>query len=1064
MVPAAYSLVCGPTVHQTCGENMYMKGYCFLLDQNLREIGRFPESLPECTKRVADIVILIDGSGSIARNDFNKMKTFVSEVIKRFQNTDTQFALAQFSSSYKEHFDFNEYQNTPDRDTLIRSVQQLRGYTYTATFIQRAVQEFFVPRKGARKGASKILIVITDGEKYGDPLEYSDVMPEVERAGIIRFAIGVGKVFSNPEAIQELNTIASEPSSDHVFRVDNFDALKDIQNRLQDKIFAIEGTQSQNSASFQLEMSQEGFSALLTPDGSMLGAVGVYDWSGGLFLYGSSGEPSFINVSTSSKDMNDAYLGYSLQMIQMNGRRSYVVGAPRYQHIGKVFLFRQESGQWKLISELKLQKPPQIGSYFGATLCSVDLDRDSNTDLVLVGAPMYYDGAAGGRVYVFQRQGEMFFYDKELQGKASNPLGRFGASIAETGEITWDRSTDVAIGAPMEDEGRGAVYIFRGSSSSINQKYSQRLQGSRFISKPHYFGQAIGAGMDLTADGLPDIVAGASGQVLLLRSQPVLKVASTFTFAPPVIPNSAFECQGQDVLNKEASKAKVCLSVRSDPRFTLGNSISSTIQYTLILDFGRLKVRAAFDTGSSTITEEMQLGVETKCKEYSIKLPTCIEDSVTPITLRLNYTLAGHPIPAADNLKPILSEDAPREFEASLPFKKNCGGDGICDDELKTSFNFSGLDTLVVGWTTELNATVFIQNVGEDSYSTTLTFSYPSALSYRRVTLLQSNRKYMIIRCTSTPGSEDDPVRNTTCNINPPIFRSGTEVIFIATFSISQNADLGSTVQINSTAGSERNRPITQDMAHQEKLPVKYAVYIFVNKMDQSTKYVNFSTGQEDGSQLIEHRYEVKNTYWRTIPVSVTLQYPVQLNGTRIWNASLELPHKLAQCVSGRETPGSKDFVKQLKEHPTLNCSVAACQTVHCKISSLELQQPLEFTIKGNISFKWLSQTQQKKVTLVSSAHISYDETKFTQKEGRVQSQAETVLEHLEPYNALPVIIGSSIGGLVLLALIAAGLYKLGFFNRQYKQMMDEASAGGNEGAAPPQGSCPDPSQDAIKG
>lgn len=42
----------------------------------------------------------------------------------------------------------------------------------------------------------------------------------------------------------------------------------------------------------------------------------------------------------------------------------------------------------------------QIGSYFGASLCSVDVDRDGNSDLVLIGAPHYYELTRGGRVSV----------------------------------------------------------------------------------------------------------------------------------------------------------------------------------------------------------------------------------------------------------------------------------------------------------------------------------------------------------------------------------------------------------------------------------------------------------------------------------------------------------------------------------------------------------------------------------------------------------------------------------------------------------------------------------------
>ena len=42
----------------------------------------------------------------------------------------------------------------------------------------------------------------------------------------------------------------------------------------------------------------------------------------------------------------------------------------------------------------------QIGSYFGASLCTVDVDRDGNTDLVLIGAPHYYKPTQGGQVSV----------------------------------------------------------------------------------------------------------------------------------------------------------------------------------------------------------------------------------------------------------------------------------------------------------------------------------------------------------------------------------------------------------------------------------------------------------------------------------------------------------------------------------------------------------------------------------------------------------------------------------------------------------------------------------------
>lgn len=45
----------------------------------------------------------------------------------------------------------------------------------------------------------------------------------------------------------------------------------------------------------------------------------------------------------------------------------------------------------------------QIGSYFGSVVCSVDVNRDSVTDVLLVGAPMYMNDLKKeeGRVYMF---------------------------------------------------------------------------------------------------------------------------------------------------------------------------------------------------------------------------------------------------------------------------------------------------------------------------------------------------------------------------------------------------------------------------------------------------------------------------------------------------------------------------------------------------------------------------------------------------------------------------------------------------------------------------------------
>lgn len=50
---------------------------------------------------------------------------------------------------------------------------------------------------------------------------------------------------------------------------------------------------------------------------------------------------------------------------------------------------------------------------------------------------------------------------------------------------------------------------------------------------------------------------------------------------------------------------------------------------------------------------------------------------------------------------------------------------------------FFSMNTLVVGQNLELNLTTFLQNGGEESYSTNLTFVYPSGLAYQRFRVMQ---------------------------------------------------------------------------------------------------------------------------------------------------------------------------------------------------------------------------------------------------------------------------------------------------------------------------------------
>uniref|UniRef100_A0A8C0I310 Integrin subunit alpha D n=1 Tax=Balaenoptera musculus TaxID=9771 RepID=A0A8C0I310_BALMU len=1038
----SWLLACGPTMHRACGENMYAKGTCLLLGSHLQIIRTVPATLPECPNQEIDIVFLIDGSGSIDRNDFKQMKNFVRAVMDQFKGTHTLFSLMQFSNLLKTHFTFSQFQTSRSPQSLVDPIVQLSGLTFTATGIQTVVKELFHSKNGARKTAKKILIVITDGQKYKDPLKYSDVIPQADRANIIRYAIGVGDAFQDPTARQELNIIGSVPSEDHVFKVDNFAALSNIQQQLQEKIFAVEGTQSKTSSFFQHEMSQEGFSSILTTDGPVLGAVGSFSWSGGAFLYPPSRSPTFINMSQEHADMRDSYLGYSTELAVWKGVHSLVLGAPRHQHTGKVVIFTQVSGQWRPKAEVT---GTQIGSYFGASLSSVDVDRDGSSDLVLIGAPHYYEQSRGGQVSVcpLPQARAKWQCGAVLRGEQGHPWGRFGAALTVLGDVNGDRLTDVAIGAPGEQENRGAVYLFHGTSGlGISPAHSQRIAGSQLSPRLQYFGHSLSGGQDLTQDGLVDLAVGAQGHALLLRSLPVLNVEVAMRFTPPEVTKSVYQCWEELPTALEAGDATVCLTIHKSSQDQL-DDVRSSVMYDLALDPGRLISRAIFDeTKNWTLTRRKTLGLGEHCDTMKLLLPDCVEDVGNPIILRLNFSLVGEPISSSQNLRPVLAVGSQDRFTASLPFEKNCGQDHLCEGDLSVSLSFSGLQTLVVGSSLELNVTVTVWNEGEDSYGTVISFYYPAGLSYRRVLRMQKqpHQRPLRLACEAVP-TGNEGLRSSSCSINHPIFQEGTKGTFIVTFDVSYKATLGDKLLLRANASSENNKPTSNNTTFQLELPVKYAVYTVISRQEESTKYFNFSASDQKSRKEAEHRYRVNNLSQRDLAISIHFWVPVLLNGVAVWDVAMVAPSQSLPCESEREPPQQPDFQTQIPSSLVLDCSVADCLRFRCDIPSFGVQEELDFILKGNLSFGWASQTLQKKALVVSVAEIIFNRSVYSQLPGQeafLRAQVEMVLEGYEVYNPIPLIVGSSVGGLLLLALITATLYKCGFFKRQYKEMMGD--------------------------
>lgn len=369
----------------------------------------FISSCLACSSLV-DVVVVCDESNSIY--PWNAVKNFLEKFVQSLDigPKKTQVALIQYANRPRVIFDFNTYK-TKEKMVEATSLTSQNGGDLTNTFkaIEFARNHAYLPSSGGRPGATKVMVVVTDGESH-DGSMLKEVIQKCNDNEILRFGIAVlgylnRNALDTKNLIKEIKAIASTPTERFFFNVADEAALLEKAGTLGEHIFSIEGT-VQGGDNFQMEMAQVGFSADYSPQNDilMLGAVGAFDWSGTVVQETSHEHLIFPKQAFDHvlQDRNhSSFLGYSVAAISTEKGVYFVAGAPRANYTGQIVLYSvNRDGN---VTVIQSHRGDQIGSYFGSVLCSVDVDRDSITDVLLVGAPMYMNDLKKeeGKVYLF---------------------------------------------------------------------------------------------------------------------------------------------------------------------------------------------------------------------------------------------------------------------------------------------------------------------------------------------------------------------------------------------------------------------------------------------------------------------------------------------------------------------------------------------------------------------------------------------------------------------------------------------------------------------------------------
>ncbi|NXS58941.1 ITA10 protein, partial [Brachypteracias leptosomus] len=1051
-------VACAPLWSQTCGTSVFSTGICAQLDGDLQPVGTIAPTAQRCSTYM-DIVIVLDGSNSIY--PWYEVQNFLSNILSKFfiGPGQIQVGVLQYGEKAVHEWELGRYQTVEEVVEAAKNISRQEGReTRTALAIHQACTEAFSTSRGGRAGATRLLIVVTDGESH-DGEELPEALAECEQRNVTRYAIAVLGHYlrrqQDPEDfIQEIKSIASDPDEKYFFNVTDEAALNDIVDALGDRIFSLEGTHGYNESSFELEMAQIGFSIHLLEDGILFGMVGAYDWDGAVLEESGRGRivpprEAFKKEFPLELKNHAAYLGYSVSSLHLPGDQLlYVAGAPRFQHKGKVILFQLDPTG--TVSVAQALTGEQIGSYFGSEVCPLDVDGDGVTDVLLVAAPMFLGDQSRetGRVYLYRVGQRRVVPAGTLQAQRRPQDSRFGYAMAPVPDLNHDGLADLLVGAPLEDGHRGALYIYHGAPGTLLPQYKQRIEAATLGPTLSYFGRSVDGRLDLDGDGLVDVAVGAQGVAVLLSSRQIVQVNTSLSVEPPSINVIQKNCH-RGGTSAVCLRARLCFRAGTRARRRRDRDIE--LRYNVSLEERTPGARAAFDSGARRLLQrhlELPLG-----RQICHRLPFHVLDTtdyLRPLSLTVRLAMA-------EGTGPVLDEASPTTIRKLVPFFKDCGEDDECvtDLVLKATMDIAGSRQsphVLRKGRRKVLVDVVLENKKENAYNTSLLLSFSSNLHFSSLTLQVwahgggggVPRPLWTTPPTrhgpSSPAQTPQPKDSGSCQsfIDPPAHSSLAMGIQMVP-STHPSWEMGVHLSIEDPTPSP-SPPGSHSTLHRYELP-PLSTFPHGPEFKTTVKVRRYlgcrNWGGPGGltspplSPQVQNFgcYPVRNLTLRMALPALGYHRAPFLSITRVLadNATCTLQNPPEETTLVPVHPENLLHVERL------DCGNSWCQELSCQLGRLERGGDVSIHLLRTIHNNFFSGAKFRSLKVISTAWLEAPAGSVLLLEEGAHRR-ETVLELLQGKRvpiSLWILVGSVLGGLLLLALIIFCLWKLGFFTRK---------------------------------
>uniref|UniRef100_A0A8C9WYJ2 Integrin, alpha 9 n=1 Tax=Sander lucioperca TaxID=283035 RepID=A0A8C9WYJ2_SANLU len=775
---------------------------------------------------------------------------------------------------------------------------------------------------------------------------------------------------------------------------------------------------------------QAGIAGVFTEELVVMGAPGSYYWTGTVKVYNLTSD-SFYNLNKEDVDSHRySYLGYAVTAGHFSSPNviDIAAGAPQHSGSGKVYIFK--------IDGVSLVKSFQasgkmMGSYFGSSLCAVDLNQDGLSDL-LVGAPMHSQLRDEGQVSVYLSKGNGVMEEGGVLTGDNAFNAHFGECIAAIGDIDDDGYQDVAIGAPKEDDYGGAVYIYHGDATGIISKYSMKLSGRSINPGLQMFGQSISGNVDMDGNGYADVTIGAfmSDNVVLLRTRPVITVDVSI-FLPVSINISVPQChEGHQNLN--------CFNVTVCMRFR-GRQLPGHIEllYNLTADVDKRQKsqpsRVYFTQSGSQISQmSQQLSLDInreQCQRYTAYVKKDVKDVFTAITFEVAYSLGKH----------VLTGHQERDLPALTPvlrwrkgnkiaernetwFEKNCLSDDCAADlRLHGKLLLHSTHHLALGGVKNVSLNLTISNAGDDAYDTNIYFNFSREVFY--INFWQKENTMQ------TPG----------------LLSFSLQYHFAVIFDTSQLSGENDTLHAYLT------------IVIFCFLVVTPSSFVYGNSIDAS-RFVQMED-MECNFQPLNLTFQAINKGPSRLPGStVDIRIPNRLAGSgadMFHIIETQVAEGRGNCTPHRNPtpctiPQDREsifhsifafFTKSGRKVLDCDRPGRACMTISCSLGPQLKEEPLSIDIKLLLNTEILKRDSSSVIQFVTRGNVQVNDRAVEVPKG-LPEDISLVFEALHSQEPRGYVVGwiiaiSLLVGILIFLLLAVLLWKMGFFRRRYREIIE---------------------------